>query len=43
MCHEFTYSGCDGNSNNFEDEVTCRKTCKAVDIGLFKKKKQTNN
>ena len=33
MCHEFTYSGCEGNSNNFEDEVSCRSTCKANEIG----------
>ena len=38
MCNEFTYSGCEGNSNNFEDEVSCRSTCKANEIGKMMKK-----
>jgi hypothetical protein len=38
MCNEFTYSGCEGNSNNFEDEVSCRSTCKANEIGKMIKK-----
>lgn len=29
MCHQFTYSGCDGTSNNFESEADCRLTCNA--------------
>jgi hypothetical protein len=33
MCHQFTYSGCDGNSNNFESEIDCRQTCNAKEIG----------
>lgn len=33
MCHQFTYSGCDGNSNNFESELDCRNTCNAKEAG----------
>jgi papilin len=32
MCHQFTYSGCDGNSNNFESELECRNMCNAKEI-----------
>jgi hypothetical protein len=32
MCHQFTYSGCDGNSNNFESELECRDMCNAKEI-----------
>uniref|UniRef100_A0A6B0VCI1 Putative kunitz n=1 Tax=Ixodes ricinus TaxID=34613 RepID=A0A6B0VCI1_IXORI len=28
-CKEFVYSGCAGNGNNFPDQETCRKYCKA--------------
>jgi hypothetical protein len=33
MCHQFTYSGCDSNSNNFESELDCRHICNAKQIG----------
>nr|AFM90128.1 Kunitz-like protease inhibitor [Callorhinchus milii] len=26
-CVEFTYSGCDGNKNNFDSEMECKKHC----------------
>ncbi|RNA30102.1 papilin isoform X1, partial [Brachionus plicatilis] len=29
MCQQFTYSGCDGSPNNFENEIDCRSTCNA--------------
>jgi hypothetical protein len=29
MCHQFTYTGCDVNSNNFESEHDCRSMCNA--------------
>ncbi len=32
MCHQFTYSGCDGNANNFETEPDCRRSCKAREV-----------
>ncbi|KAK2192140.1 hypothetical protein NP493_37g01012 [Ridgeia piscesae] len=27
-CKLFTYGGCDGNANNFEDKAACEKMCK---------------
>ena len=32
MCHQFTYSGCDYNSNNFESEQDCRSVCNAKEV-----------
>lgn len=32
MCHQFTYSGCDSNGNNFENEEDCRKSCNAREV-----------
>ena len=32
MCHQFTYSGCEGNSNNFETEEDCRRSCNAKEV-----------
>ncbi|XP_039980487.1 kunitz-type protease inhibitor 1-like [Xiphias gladius] len=29
-CSRFTYGGCDGNENNFEEEVKCADTCDGV-------------
>ncbi|CAL8315623.1 unnamed protein product [Merluccius merluccius] len=29
-CHNFTYSGCHGNDNNFGSKATCETTCKGV-------------
>ncbi|XP_060947820.1 kunitz-type protease inhibitor 1-like, partial [Limanda limanda] len=29
-CHRFTYGGCQGNENNFEDEDKCGDTCDGV-------------
>ncbi|XP_078029723.1 kunitz-type protease inhibitor 1-like [Epinephelus lanceolatus] len=29
-CSRFTYGGCDGNENNFEEEEKCKETCKGV-------------
>nr|XP_033504029.1 kunitz-type protease inhibitor 1-like [Epinephelus lanceolatus] len=29
-CSRFTYGGCDGNKNNFEEEEKCKETCKGV-------------
>ncbi|XP_040025766.2 kunitz-type protease inhibitor 1 [Gasterosteus aculeatus] len=29
-CFHFTWGGCDGNENNFEDEDKCRETCDGV-------------
>ncbi|RVE55911.1 hypothetical protein OJAV_G00231090 [Oryzias javanicus] len=30
MCTHFTFGGCSGNENNFEDETTCMGTCDGV-------------
>jgi hypothetical protein len=38
MCHQFTYSGCDGNSNNFESELECRNMCNAKETSILSKK-----
>jgi hypothetical protein len=32
MCHQFTYSGCDYNTNNFESEENCRSICNAKEV-----------
>ncbi|KAM4522425.1 kunitz-type protease inhibitor 1b [Odontesthes bonariensis] len=29
-CNRFTYGGCDGNDNNFEEDQKCSETCKGV-------------
>lgn len=29
-CHRFTFGGCEGNENNFEEEDTCGSTCQGV-------------
>ncbi|XP_029351717.1 kunitz-type protease inhibitor 1-like isoform X2 [Echeneis naucrates] len=29
-CYRFTFGGCDGNNNNFEEEQKCSKTCTGV-------------
>ncbi|XP_071370856.1 kunitz-type protease inhibitor 1-like, partial [Centroberyx affinis] len=29
-CHRFTFGGCDGNDNNFQEEESCSKTCSGV-------------
>ncbi|KAG7233565.1 hypothetical protein INR49_006840 [Caranx melampygus] len=29
-CHRFTFGGCDGNDNNFEEEDKCSNTCAGV-------------
>lgn len=29
-CGRFTYGGCEGNKNNFEQEETCMKICSGV-------------
>ncbi|XP_028677104.1 kunitz-type protease inhibitor 1a isoform X1 [Erpetoichthys calabaricus] len=29
-CHPFTFGGCDGNDNNFQDVDTCRRACHGV-------------
>lgn len=34
MCHQFSYTGCDGSPNNFETEYDCRTTCNAKIIGI---------
>uniref|UniRef100_A0AAY4D1W9 Serine peptidase inhibitor, Kunitz type 1 b n=1 Tax=Denticeps clupeoides TaxID=299321 RepID=A0AAY4D1W9_9TELE len=37
-CYRFTYGGCDGNKNNFEQERVCMDTCKLVtDKDVFAK------
>lgn len=30
VCHQFVYSGCGGNGNNFQDETDCLRVCKGV-------------
>lgn len=32
MCQPFTYTGCEGSANNFEDEHSCRSMCKAKQL-----------
>ena len=34
MCKQFTYSGCDGNGNNFHTEDACLTTCRDIDIKI---------
>uniref|UniRef100_A0A4W6ENZ8 BPTI/Kunitz inhibitor domain-containing protein n=1 Tax=Lates calcarifer TaxID=8187 RepID=A0A4W6ENZ8_LATCA len=29
-CYQFTFGGCDGNGNNFEEEGKCQDTCDGV-------------
>ncbi|XP_038132490.1 kunitz-type protease inhibitor 1-like [Cyprinodon tularosa] len=37
-CQSFTFGGCDGNDNNFEEESKCSETCKGVtEQNLFSK------
>lgn len=40
MCKEFTYGGCDGNDNRFNDKASCEMACKryhcpATQVGLI--------
>ena len=35
MCHQFSYTGCGSNSNNFESEIECRTSCDAKEIGFY--------
>ncbi|XP_053141514.1 kunitz-type protease inhibitor 1 [Hemicordylus capensis] len=30
QCDRFTYGGCEGNKNNFQDEEECMKSCKGI-------------
>lgn len=30
VCHQFVYSGCGGNGNNFQYESDCLRVCKGV-------------
>lgn len=32
LCKSFTYTGCNGNQNNFESKEACRKFCKVCQI-----------
>lgn len=36
-CHEFFYSGCDGNANNFENPEICQSICFAKNIRPLKR------
>uniref|UniRef100_A0A7N9ASL9 Kunitz-type protease inhibitor 1-like n=1 Tax=Mastacembelus armatus TaxID=205130 RepID=A0A7N9ASL9_9TELE len=41
-CHRFTYGGCDGNENNFEEEERCRKDCYGVTGTIKSSTRHTN-
>ncbi|XP_059149232.1 actinia tenebrosa protease inhibitors-like [Physella acuta] len=30
-CRAFLYSGCDGNENNFESKIACKRVCEEID------------
>ncbi|XP_048353999.1 actinia tenebrosa protease inhibitors-like [Sphaerodactylus townsendi] len=40
-CLKFTYSGCKGNSNNFETEEECEEACEEISSEVCKKPPQS--
>ncbi|KAM9840601.1 kunitz-type protease inhibitor 1-like [Aulostomus maculatus] len=48
-CNRFTFGGCDGNENNFEDEARCITTCEGVTEehvfarGIFERFEEVND